>query len=130
MNRLLEQYDALLSYFRSTEEKPATVTRITEALQTPISKAYLMFLSNSLPIIIIFNNIMQQQSPTIRFLHQEITAFVKKLLLRFMQPWAIQGSNVDISEINVKNTSSYQRFLLVIRLKRMWKSVMICLQVM
>ena len=104
MNRLLKQYEALLSYFRSTDEESATVTRITEALETPITKAYLMFLSDSLPIINIFNKIMQQQSPTVHFLHQEITAFVKKLLLPLMHPRAIQGSNA-ISKINVKDSS-------------------------
>ena len=89
-----------------------------------------MFLSDSLPVINIFNKIMQQRSPTIHFLRQEITAFVKKLLLRFMQPQAIQGS---ISKINVQDTSKHKQlsdFLLVIRQKRMWKSVMICLQAM
>ena len=72
VNRLLEQYEALLSYFQSTDEESATVTQITEALETPIKKAYLMFLSDSLPIISIFNKIMQQQSPTVHFLHQEL----------------------------------------------------------
>lgn len=59
VNRLLEQYEVLLSYFRSTDEELATVTRITEALENPITKAYLMFLSDSLPVINVFNKIMQ-----------------------------------------------------------------------
>ena len=109
VNRLLEQYDALLSYFWSTEEKSATVTRITEALENPITKAYLMFLSDSLPVVNVFNKIMQQQSPTVHILHQETTAFIKKLLLRFMQPQAIQGSNADISKIDVKDSSKHKQ---------------------
>lgn len=52
---------------------------------------------------------MQQQSPTVHFLHQEITAFVKKLLLRFMHPRAVQGSNADISKINVKDSSKHKQ---------------------
>ena len=62
------------------------VTRITEALEKPITKANFMFLSDSLPVINVFNKVMQQQSPTIHCLHQEVTTFMKKLLLRFMQP--------------------------------------------
>lgn len=127
MNHLLEQYESLLSYFRSTDEESATVTRIKEALEQPITKAYLTFLSDSLPVINIFNKIMQQQSPTIHFLHQEITTFVKKLLLRFMQPQAIQDRNADISKINVKDSSKHRQLsedLLVIRLKSMLTVVM------
>ena len=108
VNRLLEQYEALLSYFRSTDEKSATVTRITEGLEKHITKAYLMFLSDSLPIINIFDKMMQQQSPTIHFLGQEINAFVKKLLLRFMEPQAIQDRNVNISKINVNDSSKHK----------------------
>ena len=67
MKRLLEQYEALLSYFRSTEEESAMVTRITEGLEKPITKTYLMFLGDSLPVINVFNKVMQQQSPTIHF---------------------------------------------------------------
>ena len=44
VQRLQEQYDALLSYFRSTEEKSASINRITASLENPLSKLYLMFL--------------------------------------------------------------------------------------
>ena len=80
------------------------VTRITEALEKPITKANFMFLSDSLPVINVFNKVMQQQSPTIHCLHQEVTTFMKKLLLRFMQPQAVQD---DISTINVKDSNKY-----------------------
>ena len=90
VNRLLEQYDALLSYFRSTEEKQATVRRITAGLENPLSRLYLMFLSDALPVINAFNKTMQMQAPTIHFLHREVLSFVKKLLLRFLSPDAVQ----------------------------------------
>ena len=51
VNRLIEQYNALLSYFRSTDDETAAVRRITAVLEKPITKAYLLFLSNALPII-------------------------------------------------------------------------------
>ena len=86
VRRLLEQYDALLSYFRSTDEQSAQVRRITTAFENPVSKLYLMFLSDALPVINIFNKIMQKQSPTALILHQEVNTFVKKLLLGFMLP--------------------------------------------
>lgn len=61
-----------------------------------------MFLGDSLPVI---NKIMQQQSPAIHFLHQEITAFVKKLLLQFMQSQTVQSN----AKINFKDTSKYKQ---------------------
>ena len=67
VNHLLEQYEALLSYFQSTEENSAIMKRITEALEKPITKAYLMFLSDSLPVINNFNEVIQQQASTIHF---------------------------------------------------------------
>ena len=106
INRLLEQYDALLSYFRSTDECSATVRRITEGLEKPLTKAYLMFLSDGLPIINVFNKLMQQQSPTIHFLHQEVQSFVRKLLLRFMSTNSVQG--VDISDIDFDCADNYK----------------------
>ena len=105
VQRLLEQYDALLSYFRSTEETLASVRRITSGLENPLSKLYIMFLCDSLPIVNIFNKTMQLQKPTIHFLYQEVQSFVKKLLLRFMQPSVVQNSH--IGTIDLDDASNY-----------------------
>ena len=51
VNRLIEQYEALLSYFRSTEDRLAAVRRIRAVLEMPLTRAYLLFLSSALPII-------------------------------------------------------------------------------
>lgn len=105
-NRLLEQYEALLSYFRSTDESSAMVQRILTALEKPMTKAYLMFLSDALPIINNFNKVMQKRSPTIHFLYNEISSFVKKMLLRFMTPTAVQSA-INITALDIKNNSLY-----------------------
>ena len=102
---LLEQYDALLSYFRSTEETLASVRKITSALENPLSKLYIMFLCDSLPLINIFNKTMQMQKPTVHFLHQEVQSFVRKLLLRFMQPSVVQSG--CIRRIDIDDGSCY-----------------------
>ena len=62
VNQLLEQYEALLSYFRSTEERQITVQRIKSDLEKPTSKLYLMFLSDALPLL------MQIQGPLCTFI--------------------------------------------------------------
>ena len=64
-----------------------------------------MFLCDSLPIINIFNKLMQKQSPTVQILYREVNTFVKKLLLRFIKPDVVQST--DISEIDLNNASNY-----------------------
>ena len=106
VNRLLEQYEALLSYFRSTDESSTMVQRIVTGLEKPLTKAYLMFLSDSLPIINNFNKVMQKRSPTIHYLYNEISSFVKKMLLRFLIPTSVQ-SVVNLTALDIKNNSLY-----------------------
>ena len=102
VNRLLEQYDALLSYFCSSSENLATIRRITQSLENPLSRLYLMFLSDALPVINIFDKMMQQQSPVLHSLKREVHSFIKELNLRFMNPEVIQTplNDVDVSDIS------------------------------
>ena len=53
VNRLIEQYGALLSYL-CTEDKQAVVKRLKIVIEKPLTKAYLLFLCSALPIV---NNI-------------------------------------------------------------------------
>ena len=85
VNRLIEQYNAPLSYFHSTDDDTAAVRRITIVLEKTITKAYLLFLSNALPVINYFNKCMQQKAPLLHVFMQEIQGLVQKLLLRFMK---------------------------------------------
>ena len=94
VNRLLEQYDALLSFFRSSEERLISIQRITSSLEKPLTKLYLMFVSNALQVINAFNKLMQGEAPTVHFLLREVQAFVKKLFLRFMVPSVIQETQI------------------------------------
>ena len=105
VNRLVEQYDALLSYFRSTDDKQAVVKRVKNVLEKPLTKAYLLFLSVSLPIINNFNKSMQQQSP-VHMLHQELEGLIRKLMLRFMQVRCVTDT-ADVTAIDIDDTEKY-----------------------
>ena len=63
-----------------------------------------MFLCDSLPVNN-FNKLMQKQSPTIHILSREIHSFLKKLLLRFLSPSIVQGT--QISSIALDNANHY-----------------------
>ena len=105
MNRLLEQYGALLSFFRNTDEHSSSVRKITSTLEKPLTKLYLMFLSNALHVINVFNKLMQTESPTIHILHREVQSFVKKILLRFIRPSVVQ--EIQIASIDLDDSSLY-----------------------
>ena len=74
VNHLIEQYEALLSYFRSTEDKQAIVRRVKVVLEKPLTKAYLLFLYSAIPIVNNFNRYMQQQSPFLYFSTKSLMA--------------------------------------------------------
>ena len=83
LNHLIEQYEALLSYFRSTDDKQAGVRRVKIVLEKPLTKAYLLFLCSALQIVN-FKRYMQQQSPILHVHYQERNVLIRKFLLRFM----------------------------------------------
>ena len=100
INCLLEQYDTLCSFFRSSEERLASIQRITSTLENPLTKLYLMFLSNALQVINAFNKLKQGEAPTIHFLLREVQGFIKKLLLRFKVPTVIQEQSLSQIELD------------------------------
>ena len=106
VNRSVEQYDALLSYFCSTDDKQAVVKRVKNVLEKPLTKAYLLFLSVSLPIINNFNKSMQQQLPVVHMLHQELEGLIRKLMLRFMQVRCVTDT-ADVTAIDIDDTEKY-----------------------
>ena len=79
--------------------------RITTGLENPLSKLYLMFLSDALSLINTFNKTMQMHSPTVHVLYQEVLSFVKRLLLRFLSPGSLQGAR--ISALDLHDTSQF-----------------------
>ena len=68
-------------YSRSTEDKQVVVRRVKIVLEKPLTKAYLLFLCSALPIVNNFNRYMQQQSPILHVLYQELDGSVRKFLV-------------------------------------------------
>ena len=110
VNRVIEQYAPLVSYFDSLEsskmpgERGAKMRIIREQLKKPITKAYLLFLSNVLSNVNKFNLLFQSSSPNIHCLLKEMKHLLLRLLNKFILPQAIQSAScitdVDISSCN------------------------------
>ena len=62
---------------------------------------YLRLLSTTLPIINTFNKFMQQESPVLHVLHQELNGLVRRLLLRFMKSEHVLTAS-SITEVEIK----------------------------
>ena len=112
VNRIIEQYPPLVSYFDSIElsKKPgerATKARmLREQLKKPLTKGYLLFLSNVLSSVTKFNLLFQSSSPNIQCLLKEMKQLLLHLLNKFIIPHAIQSASclndVDIDGKNQK----------------------------
>ena len=108
VNRIIEQYAPLISYFDSLERMPADrgakMKAIREQLKRPITKAYLLFLSNVLSNVSKLNLLFQSSSPNTHCLLMEMQQLLLRLLNKFVIPHAIHSASgindVDISIAN------------------------------
>ena len=105
VNRLIKQYEALLSYFRSTEDKQAVERRVKIVLEKPLTKAYLLFLCSALPIVNNFNRYMQQQFQFFMF-STKIDGLIPKFLLRFMNSEYMCAAE-HVSQVCIDNSEEY-----------------------
>ena len=102
MKRILEMWDLLCSYFISHPdvEKPGKVKTIEGLLRQPLTKAWLLFLSNILPVFDKLNVFFQTSSTsTIHKLHGESECLLKKVLSFFIQPQVLLSGSHTITEV-------------------------------
>ena len=70
----------------------ASVTRIERlnvALQNPVTKVYILFLSHTIPAFDDFNKLLQKEEPVIHILKKQLHGVYNELLVRFVTPQAI-----------------------------------------
>lgn len=107
VQRIVEQWDALLSYFAlsSQEDHNETATNILTAMRNPVTKAYFLFLAFFLPTVVELNLIFQSSKYTLHNLLFCIGAKLKSVLKYFMNPSYVNSSNLE--NINPNNNSEY-----------------------
>ena len=95
-------WDPLCSYFISHPdvEKPGKVKTIVGLLRQPLTKAWLLFLSNILAVFDKFNVFFQTSSTsTIYKLHGQSERLLKKVLSFFIQPQVLLSGSRPITEV-------------------------------
>ena len=96
---VLEQYAPLLSYFDSIgdsrisyEKAKGKARKMRDELKKPITKAYLLFLSNVLCSVNKFNLLFQSSSSNVHKLVKEMNQLLLGLLNKFILPPAIHAA--------------------------------------
>ena len=96
VDRVLELWDALKSYFKNLEpiEKLPSLYQLGKNMEDPSIFLYLNFLKDILPTITKFNLLFQNESPTIHLVHFKVIETYKLILGYFCNRTIIDKSNL------------------------------------
>ena len=110
INRTLEMWDPLLSYFSSHDEveKPGKVKSIFTLMNKPSTRLWLCFLSNALNVFDKFNAFFQTSSTsTVHKLYGESVRLLKNVLAFFVKPQIVRQHLDDLTKINFNDPSTH-----------------------
>lgn len=113
IDRILQQYDALKSYFSCLSEEKSTKKKkkskmaiLAEKLNDPITKVYMLFLHSALPVFDSFTAILESEEPLIHKVRECIMKLVKELLGRFVSVQCIHDADflldIDYEDLTVQ----------------------------
>ena len=108
--RMLDIWDYLCSYFRSHADvdKPGKVKSICQILNHPLTKPWLCFLRNILPIFDKFSIYFQTSSAaTIHKVHGETVHLLKMVLSFFIYPEVFRVCGEDPSIVDYMDSSNH-----------------------
>lgn len=75
------------------------VKRLQHLVNDPLTKVYLMFYQAVLPLFTTFNLFLQREDPCIHLVFDQMQAFLKKLLEKFIRVGVIRGASKNLSAI-------------------------------
>ena len=106
INRFLQQWSALLSYFESHEdrERPGRVKRCADYLASVEMKAYFMFLSFILEPLNAFNTIFQTDATQIAILIPEMNRLLRLFMAKFVLMRVIKSAT-DLTKVSFADRS-------------------------
>lgn len=104
LTRILQQYDSLAEYFKSSDNKQTRFRRLVESFSDPITEVYLLFYQAVFPVFSTLNLLLQRERSLTHLLHDEMKSFIRKLMSRFLKPAAMQKR--EIHEICFKDPSN------------------------
>ncbi|XP_012522038.1 uncharacterized protein LOC105828318 [Monomorium pharaonis] len=106
VNRILEQYEALILYFQAERFDGITAaSEIYENLLNPPTKLYLQFLEYVLPIFNDLNLEFQSETPKIYLLYDKMENAYRTLLSYYIKPEYLETT--DVTQIQYRNPINY-----------------------
>lgn len=108
VNRLLEQWSALILFFQSEalESQVQSAVHILNALNNPLFKMFFTFLGYILPIINKMNREFQSESVMIHTAYSNICAFYRTILSNYVKKDVLKSKS-DPFEVEFKDPSNF-----------------------
>ena len=116
IQRTLEKYASLKSYFLSEHFADSRFKRLHDAFKNPLTEVTLLFHQASIPIFSRFNKLMQTDKPVIHVLLDSVNRLAKKLATRIIKPEVVRNTlrlQLDLfnADIYKPKTSTHLRGL-------------------
>jgi hypothetical protein len=108
VNRVLEQYDALKAYIFETDENEHTVYRLRQYFNDPQNKAFLLFLSGTLPLLNQLNLLFQSDKVLLHIIYDQINSIYKTVLNYFIEESYLNECGERIFLVNPKLTQFHK----------------------
>ena len=121
IHQILQLYQSLKSYFLSENEPQPRFNQLRVVFENPILEVYLIFYHAVLPVFSKLNLLLQREYPTIFLIADEIRAFLKRLLGKFMKIEAIRVED-DVTNVDYlceDNQLSYSELTIGVMTKQL-----------
>lgn len=105
INRILQLYPSLESYFKSENESQSRFQRLLAAFSNPMTEVYLFFYQSVLPTFTNINLLLQQEHPNIFLVAKAIRRFLRQLLSKFITIRAIKA-NEEVTDVDFNNSEN------------------------
>ena len=106
VQRTLEKYSGLKSYFLSEEFADHRFSRLQDAFTNPLTEVALLFHHASIPLFNNFNKLLQSEEPIIHMLHDSMTQLAWSLANRIIQPQVLKDT--PVKELNLDDPKIYK----------------------
>lgn len=105
VQRMLEKYAGLKSYFLSESFADSRFKRLHKAFENPLTEVALLFHHASIPLFTNFNKLLQSDEPAIHIVHDSVTRLAKTLANRIIKGDIVK--NMAITEITLDDPLIY-----------------------
>ncbi len=106
VERILQKYEGLKSYFVSEHFAEARFERLHTAFQNPVTEIALLFNQATIPLFTTFNKLLQSEEPVIHIVHEKVTTLAKTLGNRIIKANVMQET--AIAEIDLADPEVFK----------------------